>query len=386
MTEMSLTHFTPFEIKTPFEKLKELGYDKDIYGKDLVDDNQVLELKPQDVVLPNCKDAAEEGADIVLFKIANFIDDLLEKFYGVGRFYNLKSKEDLIGHLIISLAPHTSAGILGRVIGFSDTQGGYAHPLWHSAQRRDCDGDECGVMLMMDGFLNFSRKYLPAHRGATQDACLVLSTNLIASEVDDMVFNMDIAWEYPLEFYKACEQYKEPYDIKIEQLNENLGTPKEFAGYGYTHPTSNINDGVLCSSYKSLPTMKEKVEGQMSLAHKIRSVDKDDVARLVIERHFIRDLKGNLRKFSMQQFRCVKCNEKFRRPPLVGKCTKCSGKLLFTISEGSVTKYLGHTLFLASQYNLPPYSKQAIELLKQRIECVFMKDPDKQSGLKEFFS
>ena len=386
MTEMSLTHFKPIEIKTSVEKLREMGYDKDIYGKFLVDDTQILELKPQDVVLPGCRAAAEEGADVILFRIANFIDDVLEKFYGLEKFYNLKSKEDLVGHLIISLAPHTSAGILGRIVGFSDTQGCYAHPLWHSAQRRDCDGDECGIMMMMDGFLNFSRKFLPAHRGATQDSCLVLTTNLVASEVDDMVFNMDVAWSYPLEFYKACEEYKVPYDIKIEQVNDNLGTAKEYVDYGYTHPIKDMNAGALFSSYKSLPTMKEKVEGQMRIAGLIRAVDEDDVARLVIERHFIRDLKGNLRKFSMQQFRCVKCNEKFRRPPLVGKCTKCGGKLLFTISEGSVTKYLGHTLFLASQYKLPPYSQQAIELLKERIESVFGKDPEKQSGLKDFFS
>ncbi|MBS3172232.1 DNA polymerase II large subunit [Candidatus Woesearchaeota archaeon] len=385
MSEMSLTHFKPIEIGTSMDKLKKLGYDLDIYGKELVEDSQILELKPHDVVLPGCNESDEEGADIVLFRIANFIDDLLKRLYDLKPFYNLKSKEDLIGHLIISLAPHTSAGIIGRIIGFSQTQVCYAHPLWHSAQRRDCDGDENGIMLMLDGFLNFSRKFLPAHRGSTQDACLVLSTNMVPSEVDDMVFDMDVCWEYPLEFYEACEQYKDPYEIKIEQLKQHLGTPREFEGYGYTHETSNINNGVLYSAYKSIPTMEEKVNGQMILANKIRAVDKDDVARLVIERHFIRDLKGNLRKFSMQQFRCVKCNEKFRRPPLKGKCTKCDGKLIFTISEGSVIKYLSHTLMLVANYNIPDYIKQTIELTRQRVESVFGKDVEKQEGLKKWF-
>lgn len=385
MSEMSLTHFKPIEIGTSIKKLKELGYEKDIYGKELINEEQILEIKPHDVVLPACKGSAEEGADVVMFRVANFIDDLLVRLYDLKPFYKLKTKEDLIGHLIISLAPHTSAGIIGRIIGFSQTQGCYAHPLWHSAQRRDCDGDENGIMLMLDGFLNFSRKFLPAHRGSTQDACLVLSTNMIPSEVDDMVFDMDVAWEYPLEFYEACEQYKEPYEIKIEQLKQHLDSPREFEGYGYTHETSSINNGVMYSAYKSIPTMHEKVEGQMILANKIRAVDKDDVARLVIERHFIRDLKGNLRKFSMQQFRCVKCNEKFRRPPLKGKCTKCDGKLIFTISEGSVIKYLSHTLMLATQYNIPDYIKQTIELTRQRVESVFGKEQEKQEGLKKWF-
>jgi len=385
MTELPITHFKPIEVGTSIKKLKEIGYLLDIYGNELNDENQILELKPQDVILPSCDEASEEGADIVFFKISKFIDELLTKFYGLDPFYNIKTKEDLVGQLIISLAPHTSAGIIGRIIGFSKTQGCYAHPLWHSAQRRDCDGDENGVMLLMDGFLNFSRKFLPSHRGSTQDACLVLTTNLIPSEVDDMVFDMDTVWEYPLEFYESCEKNKMPWDIKIEQLNDNLNKEKQFEGYGFTHDTSNINDGVRYSSYKLLPTMQEKVLGQMAIAEKVNAVDTSDVARLIIEKHFIRDIKGNLRKFSMQQFRCVGCNSKYRRPPLLGKCQKCGGKLIFTISEGSVIKYLKPSLDLAEKYNLPMYLQQTLELTQKRIESVFGKDPEKQEGLGKWF-
>ncbi len=386
MTEMAITHFKPIEIGTSIEKLKTMGYDKDIYGNDLINENQILEILPQDVILPSCKESSEEGNDMVFFRCAKFIDDLLEKVYGHEKYYNLKSMKDLVGHLIISLAPHTSAGIVGRIIGFSGTQGCYAHPLWHSAQRRDCDGDENGIMLLMDGFLNFSRKFLPAHRGSTQDACLVLTTNLVPSEVDDMVFDMDIAWEYPLEFYNACKENKMPWDIKIEQINDNLGKEKQFEKYGFTHDTTNLNEGVRYSSYKSLPTMQEKVLGQMRLAENIRAVDTAGVASLIIEKHFIRDIKGNLRKFSMQQFRCVNCNSKYRRPPLLGQCLKCGGRLIFTISEGSVVKYLEPSLSLASKYNLPVYLQQTLELTKKRIESVFGKDPEKQEDLGKWFS
>jgi len=131
--------------------------------------------------------------------------------------------------------------------------------------------------------------------------------------------------------------------------------------------------------------MEEKLKGQMDIAEKIRAVNTRDVARLVIEKHFIRDTKGNLRKFSMQQFRCVKCNEKFRRPPLVGKCTKCGGRIIFTISEGSVIKYLEPSISLAKKYNIPAYLKQSLELLKRRIEDVFGKEKEKQEGLGKWF-
>ena len=124
---------------------------------------------------------------------------------------------------------------------------------------------------------------------------------------------------------------------------------------------------------------------QMNLAEKLRGVDEADVARLVIEKHFIRDIKGNLRKFSMQQFRCVACNEKFRRPPLNGKCSKCWGKIIFTISEGSIVKYLEPSLSLADKYDLPTYLKQTLELVKRRIEGVFGKEKEKQLGLGAWF-
>jgi len=385
MTELVLTHFKPKEIETPISALKELGYEKDIYGNPLEKDDQILELKVQDVVLPSCKDSPDEGADIILFRVSQFIDDLLKDFYGLSPFYKLKKREDLIGHLILGLAPHTSAAIVGRIIGFSDTQGCYAHPMWHCAMRRDADGDECGIMLLLDGLINFSRKFLPTHRGATQDAPLVLTSVLIPSEVDDMLFDIDIVWHYPLEFYRACEEYKMPWEIKIEQINHRLGKEHQYSGFGFTHPTSNINLGVQCSAYKSLPTMMEKVQGQMELAEIIRAVDESDVARLIIEGHFIRDIKGNLRKFSMQQFRCVDCNRKYRRPPLLGVCSKCSGKIIFTVSEGTITKYLEPSLALAQKYNLPPYLRQTLELTKRRIESVFGKDAEKQEGLVKWF-
>ncbi|PIN87261.1 DNA polymerase II large subunit [Candidatus Woesearchaeota archaeon CG10_big_fil_rev_8_21_14_0_10_44_13] len=386
MTELPITHFKPREIKTSVIKLKELGYEKDIKGRPLENEDQIVELRPQDVILPSTIEALDEPADEVLFKVANFIDDLLVSFYGLKSYYNLKSKNDLVGHLAIGLAPHISAGTVCRIIGFSETQGMYAHPLMHAAMRRDCDGDEACVMLLMDALLNFSRQYLPDKRGGrTMDSPLVLTSKINPSEVDDMVHGLDVVWSYPLEFYEAALQYKYAHEIEIEQLKKRLGTEKQYEGIGFTHDITNINSGVNCSAYKTLPSMEEKLKGQMDLAEKIRAVDESDVAKLVIEKHFIKDTKGNLRKFSMQEFRCTKCNEKFRRPPLAGRCTKCAGNIIFTISEGSVIKYLEPSMSLANKYNVPAYLKQTLELTKRRIEGVFGKDKEVQRGLGAWF-
>ena len=217
------------------------------------------------------------------------------------------------------------------------------------------------------------------------DTPLVLTSILTPSEVDDMAFDVDVAWKYPLEFYEAAMQYKPAWEIKIPQIKKALGTPAQYEGMGFTHDSSNINHTVRCSAYKTLPSMEEKLRGQMDIAEKLRSVETSDVARLVIEKHFLKDTKGNLRKFSTQEFRCVACNEKFRRPPLIGKCTECNGKIIFTISEGSVVKYLEPTISLAKKYNVSPYLQQTIELLKCRVEQVFGKEAEKQTGLGAWF-
>lgn len=841
MTELPITHFTPKEINASVDKLRKLGYLKDILGLDLKDENQILEIKPQDLILPCSENALEDSADKVLFNVANFVDELLEKYYGLKPFYNLKETNDLIGHLVIGLAPHISAGTVGRIIGFSETQGCFAHPLYHAALRRDCfaydtyipfkknktwqikqigevveelnptdvvdnfgtkeikvnecktiasfgetkiinftkhtpikminiktasgkkikttynhkhlikenkivkanelrigdkiylsynlkipkndiktldlfsylknedwvmvkginkynikdhaktffnkkdfynyynrdsypinflnylkqkkilkendyylsskrdhillpstiniskeflqiiglyiaegfsrkvdkklyqvyiassndevtlfikdtmlklfnlkptkykndrvtfssrilyhlfvnilrcgsiehdkripslflnlpdkklgyilsgyfegdgivsssdtrvtfdtvsqgllkdldfvfsqlgifvknyeyvstpgnkikefylrknkeipffkitkgiiqsifvkrfakyvdfistkkrdllknmkkvyrikqeydknfiydeivsieivdeetsyclkteegkvvangvltkqcDGDENCVMLVMDAFLNFSRQFLPDRRGSrTMDSPLVLTSKLEPSEVDDMAHGLDIMWKYPLEFYQAAKNYKSTKDIKIEQIKHKLGDVGQYEGMGFTHKVLNINKGVLISAYKILPTMEDKLKSQMELAEKINAVNVEDVASAVIEKHFLKDIKGNLRKFSQQQFRCVACNEKFRRPPLSGKCSKCNGKIIFTISEGSVGKYLEPSISLAEKYGVSIYLKQVLELTKRNFESLFGKDKEKQTGLGDWF-
>jgi DNA polymerase II large subunit len=158
-----------------------------------------------------------------------------------------------------------------------------------------------------------------------------------------------------------------------------------FINLGFTHDTTDINEGVFCSSYKILPTMQEKVQHQMELVGKLRSADTSDTARLIVERHFIRDIRGNLRKFSMQGFRCVKCNEVVRRPPLNGVCPVCGGKLIFTIHEGGIKKYLEPAINLANKYNLSPYLKQTLELVKRYIDSIFGKELERQEALGKWF-
>ncbi|WP_292465164.1 DNA polymerase II large subunit [Methanolobus sp.] len=379
MSDIPLTHIRADELGITVDMLHELGYTEDIYGKDIESEDQVVCLKVQDIVVSY--DCAE-----YLMRTTKYIDDLLVKYYKEEPFYNAEVIEDLVGVLVMGLAPHTSAGVLGRLVGFTKASVGYAHPFFHAAKRRNCDGDEDCVMLLMDGLLNFSRDYLPDKRGGKMDAPLVLTTRIDPSEVDKEAHNIDVCDHYPLEFYEATLLYPNPKDFEkiIDLVSRRLNTPLQYDNFMFTHDTADIAAGPLHCAYKTLGSMVDKMDAQLALADKIRAVDAADVAERVLMSHFLPDMFGNLRAFSRQGTRCVKCAAKFRRPPLTGTCPKCGGNVILTVHEGAVKKYLEVSKRVAEKYNVSSYTKQRIDLLGLDMKSLFENDKSRQVGLSEF--
>jgi DNA polymerase II large subunit len=374
-TEVPITHFTPQEIGLSLEKLAELGYTNDHEGNPLTATTQTVELHAQDIIL------SEYGGDY-LVKLAAFVDDELVYLYGLAPYYNAKTRDDLIGKQTIVIAPHTSAGILGRLIGFTKIRGILAHPYLHCATRRNCDGDEDCVILLMDGLLNFSRRFLPETRGGQMDAPLVLTTVLDPKEVDDEVHAMDACYSYPLEFYEACLRNANPGEVKLDRISERLGTPRQYEGIGFTHSCAIA--GPVQSKYVQLGDMAEKVAEELALMSRLRPVDVQDAAERIILSHFLPDIYGNLRKFSKQTFRCVGCNAKYRRVPLCGTCRKCGGKLLLTINKGGIQKYVRLSQQLVEKYGLPNYLKQRLMLIEREIDSIFEDEKVKQFSLADY--
>ncbi|MCH2417850.1 MAG: DNA polymerase II large subunit, partial [Candidatus Poseidoniia archaeon] len=185
MMNLPLTHFRPAEIGLAVEKARELGYTHDIDGKALEAPDQLIELRVQDLII-------SRRASDWLLGVARFVDDELVQLYGCNRFYKLPDAaqpEDLIGQLFVCLSPHTSAGVLARLIGFTHAKVQYAHPYMHAAKRRNCDGDEDSVILLLDCLLNFSEHFLPTTRGGTRDIPRGLSTRIDPTEIDNEAHN-----------------------------------------------------------------------------------------------------------------------------------------------------------------------------------------------------
>ncbi|QIB72840.1 DNA polymerase II large subunit [Halogeometricum borinquense] len=379
MTDLPVTSVRPAELDVTADHFRELGYETDINGEPLQFDDQLVELKVQDIVL-------SDGAAEHMLKTADFVDDLLTEFYGLEPFYEVSERNDLVGELVFGMAPHTSAAVVGRVVGFTSAAVGYAHPYFHAAKRRNCDGDEDCVMLLMDGLLNFSKEFLPDKRGGQMDAPLVMSSRIDPSEIDDEAHNMDIVRQYPTEFYEATLEMADPGEVEdLIQLGEDtLGTDDEYRGFDHTHDTSDIALGPDLSAYKTLGSMMDKMDAQLELARKLRAVDETDVAERVIEYHFLPDLIGNLRAFSRQETRCLDCGEKYRRMPLTGDCRECGGRVNLTVHQGSVNKYMDTAIQVAEEFDCRPYTKQRLEVLEKSLESIFENDKNKASKLGDF--
>ena len=331
VTNAPLHHFRVKDIHISVGQAKELGYP-------VSNPDDIVELYPQDIVIPY-------KAAKYLVKVANYIDDLLVRVYKTKPYYKIKKIDDLIGVLIVGLSPHTSVGIIGRIIGFTNASVLYAHPLWHAAKRRDCDGDEDTIMLLLDVLVNFSRHYLPSGSGGRMDAPLYINIIIHPEEVDTQVHNMDIVDLYPREFYELTQKEVLPKQIEkiklIRTVRDILKTSSKFYGYKSMGYPGKLELKSNISTYSTLSTMRKKLDHQMRVMNMIfEEEDVKKIVRSLLIKHILPDILGNLRSFTSQAFRCKKCGRIYRRPPLNGKCIKCGGDLIQTVHPKNIIKYL----------------------------------------------
>ena len=373
LTDLPLTHFRPHEIGTDIATLQGLGYTSDWSGAPLVSIDQLVELAPQDLIV-------SRSCGEYLLHLSQFVDDELVQMYHGDAFYRAAGIDAIRGALVIALAPHTSGGVAGRIIGFTEAEACFAHPIFHAAKRRNCDGDEDSVTLLLDALLNFSRAFLPDSRGALMDKPLVLTTRLNATEVDKEAHNVDIGARYPLAFYHAALERRSPKEVEglFDTVGHRTRGGPTLSEYAFTHDTRDIAGGPVRSAYRDDLSMMEKVEQSFLLAAQIRAVDVGDAATILLNGHFLLDMMGNLRAYATQSFRCKSCNFSYRRPPLSGRCNqvagrngRCDGALAPTVFEASVRKYLALSQGLASTPGVTPYVRQRIQVLADSLATLF---------------
>jgi DNA polymerase II large subunit len=380
ITNAPLTHFRPSDVGSDLPRLKSFGYVTDFEGKPLTDASQLLELMPQDIIVP-----VDIAPDLV--RMAQFVDDELENVYGMPAFYHVSKPEDVIGKVVIGLAPHTSVGIVGRIIGFSPAQVCFANPCWHAAKRRDCDGDGDSLLLLLDVLLNFSMEFLPNQIGGLMDTPLLIQPVLIPAGVDEQAHNFDIAYSYPREFYEATQGSPPASSLQstIELIGSRLGGARQFYDYGFTHDTSRLTVRRSRGAYSTLRTLGEKISKQIEVADRIEAVSTKEVVESIIKNHLIRDIMGNTKKYATQSFKCKKCGITMRRPPVSWACPKCGGEPRAILTRASVEKYLSIAQRLAREYDVDPYLRNRLDVVQRELDQLFQgKRKPEQMELTDF--
>src|SRR5213080_4616005 len=105
---------------------------------------------------------------------------------------------------------------------------------------------------------------MPDRIGGLMDAPLLLSPLLNPAEVARQALNIANVSQLPVEFYEKTWQGAHPSEVEslVPTLNSNLGNGGEHWTIDFTHPTEDLDNGRLISSYKeliSLPLSRSSV-------------------------------------------------------------------------------------------------------------------------------
>ncbi len=297
-----LTQFKPKDVGIKVQTLKSLGYNYDVNGNPLENEEQVVKLLPYDVILP--KQAGE-----ILFRVTKFIDSELQNLYKLPQFYYISSPNELIGHLIVGFAPNSHIGIIGRIIGFTDSDVLYATPSWHLSKGRKCNGQEDYIALVLDIMLNYSSSYL-----GIKNYPFVINMNINEVKmVDEPITIYDASW---------TEE-----NVNTVSLSQDLAKYNVFM----IHPGFLINPVGYIQKDENILSIIEKY---LNIVSKFEYVDLEK-SLTMLSAQLLPMLKKNLLLYLKSGFICVKCGSIYKRPPLSGACIKCDSTLkpIFDVKE-----------------------------------------------------
>jgi len=197
------------------------------------------------------------------------------------------------------------------------------------------------------------------------DAPLILSVTISPQEVDEQAYNIEVYDKPPLSMYSG--------DLSEVTFVRDLIERGNCYSLSFSIPTDEIvYDEIRVSLYKESSPMSTKITMQLQLANKIACVDENLVATKLIEKHLLRDIKGNLKAFFTQSFYCRRCKARYSIPPLNGRC-RCGAPISTTVKVKNITKYLHIVEDLYSKYKLPMYTKNEVNLVSSILRSFLLK-------------
>ncbi|MFX0209325.1 MAG: hypothetical protein ACFFDT_25300, partial [Candidatus Hodarchaeota archaeon] len=361
-TNAPLTHFTPKEINISIKDLIQLGYSHDIFGDDLTQENQLIELYPYDVIV-------SKAAGEFLVRLSNFIDDELRYLYELSPYYRINSLENIIGLLIVGISPFSTVATIGRIIGYTENNVVFAHPLWHWMKTRNCNGDIDSMTLLLDVLLNFSKELLPAARGGAMDVPFII--NLLDEWQDATAYSIYNSVVLNLVFYHTIDE--KPLKEELLLYPQSYLIPS----FPKDQEIDNISHYQFNNRFRESKIVS-KIDAALQVLQRIRGIKEGEFVDSILEYDFLEKITNSMDRFFLQPVRCKRCKTTYRRIPLTSKCSVCHQETIgLTLSEGWVLRYLQIINQLKEKYDLDlsDYSKSWIELIKLNKRLLFDKGP-----------
>lgn len=350
-----LLAFSPKQIATDVNTLRDLGYNKDINGELLEREDQFIPIKPQDVVIPFY--LADQ-----LRKVADYIDEILVKIYGVSPYYNIKTLNDLIGKLIVGQSQRRTFGLLGRIIGFTEANVCFAHPIWHENKGSNCRGRSDYVMLLLDSLINFSNKYTesatPDKIGTLQSLRTFVTPHLIHTlQMVDLIYSLNLNFMNENTVKENLESVRNNTDSIL-----NVVPP-------ITTFSSTLTGGQNRSTTTEMSDL-DIINAQIKIARISSSMNLQQISYNLLMRRLIPLTSNIIKNYTSQRFRCKNCGRNYRRLTLRGLCLFCEKKLQPTYTSGYVEKYVETMDILAS--NVTDSSvHEIVKLIKDNFDLLF---------------
>ncbi|MHA1448677.1 MAG: hypothetical protein ACTSP4_04555, partial [Candidatus Hodarchaeales archaeon] len=335
------------------------------------------ELFPHDIVI-------SKSVARLLVKVAAFIDDLLEYFYGKERYFNIETPEQLIGHCLGCIASNSLVSLPLKIVGVTDYEVVFVHPFYFAFTGKKA-ADPVDFFLLLDGLLNFSLYLLPSKRGGTNGIPFFLE---IPSKYDTFNKVKLLQGPYPAVFFDQLNS------LTFDEKNWAFMREQEYEFMDYLelgkdipYYMDNPNGNTFFAKfpprneYKKLP-LEKKVEKELELAIKLDTVDTDLIMDEVMKSS-IKSTRKLLKRYLTQDFECKNCNARYPIPPFTSKCWFCNGKIKMTVNPDSLEKK--YSWFEEAKKKYPLKQRHFNEIMRIELDLkAIMKM--KRRSLTEVFS
>jgi DNA polymerase II large subunit len=351
INNLPLKFFKPNQISVNKDTLLKLGYQEDIFGNKLQSNDQILPIKPQDVII------SYKLAD-QLRRVADFIDETLRSLYQQEPFFQIKSIDDLIGHLIVGIPQGNECGIVGRIIGFTQLDVCFSSTQWSTFTKGINQNNEYAIMLLLDVLLNFSKKFLTSE-GTIYMNPFYLQFRTTPISIKDA--NASLNTSYLNTIKKICNERKinlttEGFKIFYSEHVDMLSLWSE------------TSDSIQIPRSKAEKSLVNLAQIQLSLVNKTINLTNDIIINM-IEDYLIPFLTKQMREFGTK-YRCQYCNKTYRRPPMNGICIVCNKQVKPTVSLDAIEAIHNFITVLSESISINQKSHEQLTIIKENISIL----------------